>query len=175
MSSILQSYIRMMKSSLWILHLVSAIYGPESHSRDQLIILSVIVRGEERNVGAMQILVQQAICLRIFGFSDKPESTAVEVLSDFSQIVSMLLAIFDAHLSLPVWNHFYRIHILCHLKELSCQIKQLGCIIRLFQIQLFIPLLILFSHSIIENIPYFQVSAIHRILEQLLHRCLSLS
>ena len=163
-----------MQRCLGILHLIAGIYGIIGCQRQMLILLTVIVRLEQRLVGTIYITVEELIGIGILLLTEEPQSTIKEIGADMGKIISMLLTEFDFHLSLFVRNHLYRIKLLRNLKELSGEIEELGSIILLLEIEFFVTLLVLLTYGIEVEVPYFLVVLIGRISQKFLHACLRL-
>ena len=169
MSRILQRLIRMMKRSFGILHLISGINSPISCRRKIFVFLSILIRLEHRCCTALYILVKELISLLIFLLPDKPGSSVIEVRPDSVQIFRVRLTEIKLTFSFLIRNHLYGIKSLGYNEELSGCIEELGCIIRLFEIEFFITLLILLLHSIEENAPNLPVFPIGRIRQEFAH------
>ena len=163
-----------MQRCLGILHLIAGIYGIIGSQRQMLILLTVIVRLEQRLVGTIYITVEELIGIGIFFLTNEPESTVKEIGADMGKIISMLLTEFDIHLSLFIRNHLYRIKLLRNLKELPGEIEELGSIILLLEIEFFVTLLVLLTYGIEVEAPYFLVVLIGRISQKFLHARLRL-
>ena len=82
MHGIFQRYIRMMQRCLGILHLIAGIYGIIGSQRQMLILLTVIVRLEQRLVGAIDITVEELIGIGILLLTEEPQSTIKEIGTD---------------------------------------------------------------------------------------------